>query len=74
MTTREKSIKLLEDEVSGCHGESERRAVAQFVLDSLPEHDDESSITASDICEYLAEAAKTLKADLDKLADQEGRP
>lgn len=52
---------LLRAELEGCHGESERRAAAEFVRDALAGGPDEDPVAAAaDLAESLADAATAL--------------
>ncbi len=55
---RGEALKVLADEVSGCHGSSERRAVAGWVLDAMDGNDD--GLSAIDLCLAISEAAAAL--------------
>ena len=59
-----KTIKeILEEYRDGQHGQSELRVVAEFVLDAT---EDEGPEWAFQMCDSLAEAAKTIKESLVK--------
>lgn len=56
----EKVREFLLSERDGCHGESERRAVAEFVLDAMSGNEDADGPTPYELADYLAEAATEL--------------
>jgi hypothetical protein len=59
--------KLLWFELRGKHGESERRAAAEFVLDAMDDNDDGDEFeTAAGIAEDLADAARALAGRIRK--------
>lgn len=49
--------KILHDEINGCHGESERRIIAEFVRDGMEDGDD---ISPDDLAENMADASMAL--------------
>lgn len=58
----------LEDARYGNHGESERRAIGEFVLDAMDGNDEDDPVEqAASLADSLAEFAREMAADLRRL-------
>ena len=65
--TRKQVENFLDSEVNGKHGESERRAVARFVLDAMAGNspgDRPPAEWAAEMADYLADVAQDTAAEI----------